>query len=98
MKFMAKTEMNTASFRDILLADKQGTLASNPLGNYMNSKNQSWMQRRRNSTSSFGMWFWFTCSVLLLGYGYISFRKIQKQTNYKLPRVQLNAKQPLVFA
>lgn len=98
MKFMAKTEMNTASFRDLLLAEKQGTLMSNPLENYMNSKNEGWIKRRRNSTSAFGMWFWFICSALLLGYGYISFTKVQKHTNYRLPKVQMNMKQPLVFA
>ena len=97
MKFMAKTDMNTTSFRDLLLANSQGTLMSNPLEGYMNSKNVGWIKRRRNSTSAFGMWFWFICSALLLGYGYISFARVQKHTNYRLPKLQMNLKQPLVF-
>ena len=97
MKFMAKTEMNTASFRDIMLANSQGTLIDNPLAGYMNSKNQGWFKRRRNSTSAFGMWFWFVCSVVLLGYAYRSFTKVQRNTNYRLPKLQMNLKQPLVF-
>jgi len=98
MKFMAKTEMSTASIRDILLADAQGTLMDNPLDGYLNSKKQGWFKRKRSSTNSFGMWFWFICSVCLLGYAYLSFTKVQRNTNYRLPKLQMNLKQPLVFA
>lgn len=89
--------MNTASFRDILLANAQGTLIENPLQDYMNSKNRGWFQRRRNSMSAFGMYFWFILSLALFVYGYTSFTKVQKNSNYRLPRFQLSLKQPLVY-
>lgn len=98
MKFMAKTEMNTASFRDIILANAQGTLVENPLQGYMDSKNRGWLARRRNSTSAFGMWFWLICSLALFGYGYMSFTKVQKDSTYRLPKFQWSLKQPLVYA
>ena len=94
---MAKTEMQTASFRDIMLANSQGTLVENPLQNYLDSKNRNWFQRRRNSTSSFRMYFGLVCSIALLVYGYTSFIKVQKNTGYKLPHFQWSWKQPLVY-
>ena len=94
---MAKTEMNTASFRDIMLANAQGTLVENPLGQYMNSKNRGWFQRQRNSTSAAGMYFWFICSLVLFGYGYYAFTKVQRNSDYRLPRFQWSLKQPLVY-
>jgi hypothetical protein len=94
---MAKTEMQTASFRDIMLANTQGTLVENPLQNYMDSKNRNWFARRRNSTSAFGMYFWLFCSLALLFYGYTSFIRVQKNSNYRLPKFQWSLKQPLVY-
>lgn len=94
---MAKTEMNTASFRDIMLANAQETLNGNPLADYISQrKGRGWFHRRRGS--NFAMYFWFLCSVLLLGYAYFAFLKIQRNTNYRMPTFQWNAKQPLVFA
>ncbi|CAB9504054.1 expressed unknown protein [Seminavis robusta] len=97
MKFMAKTEMKTASFRDILLANAQGTLVENPLQGYMDSRNRGWLARRRNSTSAFGMWFWLIVSFVMFVYGYLSFVKVQRNSDYKLPRLQMNLKEPLVY-
>lgn len=98
MKFMAKTEMKTATIRDVTLANYQGTLVENPLKRYIGSKNRGWFQRRRNSTSAFGMYFFFICSLIIFGYGYISFTRVQKNSNYRLPRFQWNLKQPLVYS
>jgi len=87
MKFMAKTEMNTATFRDITLATSQGTLVNKPLSGYRFSK--------RHRSGIFGTYLYLICSVSLLVYGIAKFRRIRRETNFA---PNWNPRQPLVFA
>ena len=87
MKFMAKTEMNTATFRDITLATSQGTLVDRPLSGYRVSK--------KFRSDVFGTYFYLLISTSLLIYGIIKFRRIRKEVNFA---PNWDPKQPLVFA
>ena len=88
MKFMAKTTMNTATFRDITLATAQGTLVDRPLSGYRVTK-----KHRRGYVLTY---------LYLIGASYIfvtaffKFRKIRREKNFAL---KWNPKEPLgVFA
>jgi len=87
MKFMAKTVMNTATFRDLTLATSQGTLVSKPLSGYRVLK--------KHRTGMFGTYLYLLCSTSLFIYGIVKFHKIRKEKNFA---PNWDPRQPLVFA
>jgi hypothetical protein len=91
MKFMAKTNMNTATFRDMSLGRYQGTLVATPLTGFEGKK--SW---RRESFSNKMTYFFLAISVVFFTYGLVYFLRVRKATNYQ-PTFGWNVKEPLVF-
>lgn len=96
MKFMAKTTMKTATFRDMALASTQGTLVEVPLdalsdGSYFSSSSSS---SSANIAGIFGTVCLFLVSTFILCCGIYLVRKAQKNTNYE---PKFNMDQPFVF-
>ncbi|KAL3918528.1 MAG: hypothetical protein SGILL_004194 [Bacillariaceae sp.] len=91
MKFMAKTTMNTATFRDMSMGRYQGTLVSTPLAGF--DGKQSW---RMESFSNKLTYFFLCIAAVIFAYGMIYFIRVKKATNYK-PTFGWNVKEPLVF-
>ena len=91
MKFMAKTTMNTATFRDMSLGRYQGTLVATPLNGFQGK--QSW---RKESWSNKLTYLFLSVSVIIFLYGLIYFLRMKRQTNYK-PTFGWNVKEPLVY-
>lgn len=91
MKFMAKTTMNTATFRDMSLGRYQGTLVATPLAGFEGQK--SW---RAESWSNRLTYVFLGISVVVFAYGLIYFIRVKNETNYK-PTFGWNLKEPLVF-
>eukprot|EP00980_Cylindrotheca_fusiformis_P002050 scaffold451_cov121-Cylindrotheca_fusiformis.AAC.6 len=95
MKFMAKTTMNTATFRDLSLARSQGTLVDSPLAGFLDS-------RARNNhymMESVGTALNYLFLVLALGvlfYGMINFWRVRRKVKLQ-PKFQ-KSNEPLVFA
>lgn len=91
MKFMAKTEMYTATFRDLSLASTQGTLVKYiPVEGYTTE--------RRQSSSTGSAWvtgIFFILSVAVLSGGIYMAYKVRKDLK-EAP--QFISKEPLVFA
>ena len=93
MKFMAKTEMQTATFRDLHLASMQGTLVDFPLEEHAGgSARQSYY--RRVAAGTFFTYVSFLFSLVVLVYGIVVFRKLRQST----VSPNWNANEPLVFA
>jgi hypothetical protein len=92
MKFMAKTTMNTATFRDLAVATAQGTLVDQPLAGYYAARTSFGM-------STLGTYLFFVASILLLIYGIFKFRSARRQTAKEASsNSSWNPKEPLVFA
>jgi hypothetical protein len=92
MKFMAKTTMNTATFRDLAVATAQGTLVDQPLAGY-------YAARASFGMTAFGTYVFFALSLLLLVYGIMKFRLARRQGGKEPPSTSTwNPKEPLVFA
>jgi hypothetical protein len=88
---MAKTTMNTATFRDMSMGRYLGTLVSTPLSGFEGSK--SW----RSESFSNKMTYFFLCvAAIVFAYGLIYFVRVKNATNYK-PTFGWNVKEPLVF-
>jgi hypothetical protein len=92
MKFMAKTTMNTATFRDMSMGRYQGTLVSTPLAGFEGKK--SW---RRESFSNKMTYLFLCVAAVVFAYGLIYFIRVKNATNYK-PTFGWNVKEPLVFS
>jgi hypothetical protein len=89
MKFMAKTTMKTATFRDMTLAQQQGTLADAPLSGYQ-------LKVRHNPFAGVvGTWLYLIFSIFFLLWAVLKFRKVRKEKNFA---PNWSPKQPLVFA
>ena len=84
MKFMAKTTMNTATFRDITLATSQGTLVDKPLSGYRVTK-----KRRRGF---FLTYLYLFGATYLFFYAILKFLKIRREKNFA---PQWDIKEPL---
>jgi hypothetical protein len=98
MKFMAKTEMYTATFRDLNLATMQGTLNNSPLTSYTNS-----MERRmiyyRGALGTCFTYLFFGLSMTVLVYGIFVLRKVKREEKSVPTWSTENGKEePLVFA
>jgi len=91
---MAKTTMNTATFRDLSLARMQGTLADSPLAGFMTQNGRKGYYRR----ASFGTFLTYLFLLVSMGmavYGLTYFLRVKRETNYS---PSWNPKEPLVFA
>lgn len=88
---MAKTTMNTATFRDMSMGRYQGTLVSTPLSGFEGTK--SW---RSESLSNKLTYFYLCVAAVVFAYGLIYFVRVKNATNYK-PTFGWNVKEPLVF-
>lgn len=88
---MAKTTMNTATFRDMSMGRYQGTLVSTPLAGFEGKKH--W---RTESFSNKLTYFFLAVAALFFAYGLIFFIRVKNATNYK-PTFGWNVKEPLVF-
>ena len=90
MKFMAKTTMNGATYRDLSLAMQQGTTTSFELGNdngYSFSSNSGFR--------TFFMLVFFVGSCGLMFLGVKLYRLAKRKTGIK---PSFSVKEPLVFA
>jgi hypothetical protein len=74
MKFMAKTTMNTATFRDIALANSQGTLVSNPLSG-VNDGTMSHMSSVNPANIFIREYIFLFAALVVLGYGVTKYRQ-----------------------
>jgi len=92
MKFMAKTTMNTATFRDMSLGRYQGTLTATQMNGY--NVNKNW---RREAFSNVLTYFFLCVSLVIFGYGSIYFYKAKVATNYQPTFGWANFKEPLVM-
>ena len=86
MKFMAKTTMNTATFRDLTLGKTQGTLVNYPFTG--NSATQTNYRKLAFGTFFTYVFFLFSTAVCLLGV--VSFVKVRRETGF-----EVNLKEPL---
>ena len=94
MKFMAKTTMNTATFRDMTLGKYQGTLTAAQM-NGSNVQN-SW---RMETFGNFLTYLFLGISLGIFGYGALYFYKAKVATNFQ-PTFgwKMNFKEPLVMS
>ena len=88
MKFMAKTEMQTATFRDLAVASAQGTLVDSPLAGY---RRKARVMPGMNST-----YVYMTMSVCVLFFGIFRFYKARQEQRLGAPN--WSPKQPLIYA
>jgi hypothetical protein len=88
MKFMAKTTMKSATFRDLAVANAQGTLVDSPMSGYR-------VQRKHRQTF-FGTYFFFAVSTLFFIASAFRFRRVRKEA--LLAPTSFNPKEPLIFA
>jgi len=86
MKFMAKTTMNAATFRDLSLAGEQGTLVSAPLAGLYNSDSsstsKSQTKNKHSGLSNFMAVSFFIVSVVGMMVSLLYFRKVKRETRY----------------
>jgi hypothetical protein len=95
MKFMAKTTMKTATFRDLSLAYAQGTLVeSAPLQGYRRYQNH-WLENWYSSLLAFLQYVLFLGSVTYCALATRTFVRRRREHNFA-PNWSL--KKPLVFA
>ena len=95
MKFMAKTEMNTATFRDLSLAQSQGTLVDRPLAGFMDSKARNARYMMESAGTALNYLF-FMVSAAVLFYGVTNFWRVRRKVKLA-PKAQ-KMDEPLVFA
>ena len=94
MKFMAKTSMNTATFRDMTLGKYQGTLTAAQLNG--SNIQTSWGME---SFGNFLTYLFLGMSVFVFGYGALYFYKAKVATNYQPTwGWKMNFKEPLVMS
>lgn len=96
MKFMAKTTMNTATFRDIAVATAQGTLVDQPLaGYYTQSRHYSFIRH-----SPLGTYLFLACGLFTMVYGIVKFHQARRNmARTKSDDTAFwNPKEPLVYA
>jgi hypothetical protein len=77
MKFMAKTTMNTATFRDLSLATAQGTLVDSPLAGYWAAS--------KSRTGAFRTYLFLVASCIVLAYGVYKFRRAHNEMSARAP-------------
>jgi hypothetical protein len=94
MKFMAKTNMNTATFRDMSLGRYQGTLVATQMNGIANSRTNNW---RREAWSSRFTYLFLAVALSFFIYGAAFFYKAKVATNYNPTFGWTNFKEPLVM-
>jgi len=92
MKFMAKTTMNTATFRDMSLGRYQGTLTATQMNGY--NVNKNW---RREAFANAATYLFLCLSLVTFIYGSIYFYKAKVATNYRPTFGWAKFKEPLVM-
>lgn len=92
MKFMAKTNMNTATFRDMSLGRYQGTLTATQMNGY--NVNKNW---RREGFSNVLTYLFLCSSLVVFIYGSVYLYKVKVATNYQPTFGWANFKEPLVM-
>ena len=92
MKFMAKTTMNTATFRDMSLGRYQGTLTATQMNGYNVSK--SW---HREGFSTALTYLFLGASMVIFVYGTVYLYKAKVATNYQPTFGWATFKEPLVM-
>jgi len=92
MKFMAKTSMNSATFRDLTLGRYQGTLTATQLNGDNVSNN--W---RKEAFANFLTYLFLCVSLVIFIYGAVYFYKAKVATNYQPTFGWVNFKEPLVM-
>ena len=92
---MAKTTMNTATFRDLSLARTQGTLVDQPLAGFMGStaRNRNYLL---DSVGTLVNYAFLILSLAVLSYGVTNFWKVRRKV--KLAPKFHKSEEPLVFA
>ena len=75
MKFMAKTTMNTATFRDMSLGRYQGTLTATQMNGFSGSKN--WRQEAWENALTY---LFLSFSLVVFIYGSVYFYKAKVAT------------------
>lgn len=93
MKFMAKTSMNTATFRDMSLGRYQGTLTATQMNGY--NVSNTW---RREGFSNVLTYFFLCVSLIIFIYGSVYLYKAKVATNYQMTFGWNTFKEPLVMA
>ena len=89
---MAKTTMNTATFRDMSLGRYQGTLTATQMNGYNVPSN--W---RREAFSNMLTYFFLCVSLVIFIYGSVYFYKAKVATNYQMTFGWSTFKEPLVM-
>jgi hypothetical protein len=83
MKFMAKTTMETATYRDLALASTQGTFVDNPVSKYQEyfaySEVHSASGRVQKAKGVFVTCCLFIVSSLVMAVGMFTFSKARKE-------------------
>jgi len=92
MKFMAKTTMNTATFRDLSLGRYQGTLTATQMNG--DNVSQNWY---REAFANVLTYFFLCVSIVIFAYGAIYFYKAKVATNYQPTFGWTTFKEPLVM-
>lgn len=87
---MAKTTMNTATFRDLSLATAQGTLVDSPLAGYKAAA--------RSKTGAVQTYLFLALSCVVLVYGIVKFRNAQRSKPNSTKDDDWSPDRPLVFA
>lgn len=96
MKFMAKTTMNAATYRDLSLALQQGTTTGFQLTSLSTKGQSTWAAVSSNTgVKSFVTVLFFMTSSFMLVLGLLFFRKARREANFNMPSFSL--KQPLVL-
>jgi hypothetical protein len=96
MKFMAKTTMNAATYRDLSLALQQGTTTDFQLTALSTNGQSKWAAVSSNTgVRSFVTILFFMFSSFMLVLGLLFFRKARREANFNMPSFSL--KQPLVL-
>lgn len=82
MKFSAKTTMETATFRDIMLAKVQNTLVEKPLAGYLKTKGNYRGEQGANAWTTIFFTLavsFFVFSIVILGKVYYEAKEAQKE-------------------
>ena len=91
MKFMAKTTMQTATFRDLQLARTQGTVVKSPLAGYKQDRKPFYRKQTLNTVKRY---IFFFASLYIFVNAIRYFFRVKRQVKYQ-PKLGF-VKEPLV--
>jgi hypothetical protein len=79
MKFAAKTSMDTASFRDVILAHSQGTLVNQlPVNGLPSMTKETKFQSAKKAVAKVGSIIYLVVSLMVLLVGTLAYRRAKK--------------------